>query len=112
MTTIPILRAEQHWECPSCDETKVTHLAAGDASYPLHACRGQVLLTLPMVPAGTRSVHVVRELEDYIGTKLVTRSAEGRPVTHVDSIRDDGMDATVYPVTAVATREEWESYRA
>lgn len=104
------LTVEQRWECPSCDFTDVTHIA-GHLSH-LHPCRGQALLMVPMVPAGTRSVHVVAEFEDYIGTKLIRCDANGRPVTHVNVVRDEGMDAVAYPITAVVTREEWESYRA
>lgn len=58
---------------------------------------------VPMVPAGTRTVHVVHQLEDYIGDKLVQCDAEGRPVTHVNTMRDEGMDATVYPAAATVS---------
>ncbi len=101
--TVPILQPEQHWTCPSCDFTDVTHIA-GYVSH-LHPCRGQRLLMVPMVPAGTRSVHVVQPLEDYIGDKLIRCDAEGRPITHVNTIHDDGMDATVYPAAAVVSAE-------
>jgi hypothetical protein len=102
----PILRAEQHWECPSCDFTDVTHIP-GYVSH-LHTCRGQRLLMVPMVPAGTKSVHVVAPFEDYVGDKLIQTDAEGRPVTHVNTMHDEGMDATVYPAAAAvrATSKE------
>jgi hypothetical protein len=98
MSDVPILQPEQRWECPSCSFTDVTHIP-GYVSH-LHACTGQRLLMIPMVPAGTKSVHVIAPFEDYIGSKLIRRDAEGRPVTHINTIRDDGMDATVYPAPA------------
>jgi hypothetical protein len=104
--TIPVLVPEQHWTCPSCDFTDVTRIA-GHVSH-LHPCKGQRLLMVPMVPAGTKSVHVVRDPDDYVGGTLIRTDAEGRPVSHVNVIRDDGMDAVVYPVAAVITREELE----
>lgn len=99
-----ILQPEQRWECPSCDFTDVTHIP-GYVSH-LHPCRGQRLLMVPMVPAGTRAVHVVRDREDYVGGELVQADAEGRVVMAVNTIRDDGMDATVYAPTATVSVKE------
>ena len=60
---------------------------------------------VPMVPAGTKSVHVVHDPEDYIAGASLQYDAEGRPVTHVNTIHDDGMDATVFPGTATVSTE-------
>lgn len=96
--TAPILRPEQRWECPSCDFTDVTHEAQPHTR--MHACKGQRLLTLPMVPAGTKAKHVVNDREDYVGRELVQCDAEGKPVMSVNTVRDDGEDCTVYAPTA------------
>jgi hypothetical protein len=101
---IPLLRAEQRWECPSCTFTDVTHVP-GHISH-LHRCPGQRLLWVAMVPAGTRAVHVVQRPEDYIGDSLVQRDAEGQPVSAVNVVRDHGQDAVAYPVTATASAEQ------
>lgn len=110
MSAAPILEAEQHWECPSCVFTVVDH--APPTMPRLHRCKGQALLLVPMIPAGTRAVHVVHELEDYAAGKLIRCDATGRPVTHVNVVRDDGMDAVAYPIAAVITREEIEEARS
>jgi hypothetical protein len=96
--TVPHLDVEQRWTCPSCDFEDVTRIP-GYVSH-LHACRGRKLLMVPMVPAGTKAVHVVHDPEDYVGGVLIQADAEGRPVTHVNTIHEDGMDATVYPAAA------------
>jgi len=95
---IPILEPEQRWECPSCDLQEVTHEPRPHTR--MHACRGQRLLTLPMVPAGTKAKHVVNDREDYIGADLAQTDAEGHVVMSATTVRDDGEDCTVYAPTA------------
>jgi hypothetical protein len=99
--TIPVLVPEQHWTCPSCTRTDVTK-APLPVVVRLHRCAGHRLLQLPMIEDGVRAVHVVREAEDYVSGRNMRTDAEGRPVTHVETIRDDGQDATVYPAPAIA----------
>jgi hypothetical protein len=95
--SVPLLDTMQGWECPSCDYTAVGRVG----ELHVHDCRGQAGLTLPMVPAGTKCVHVVHEREDYIGVEQVQYDGAGRPVMAVNTIRDDGTDATVFAPVAV-----------
>lgn len=88
------------WACPSCDRRSITRELV-PRPRP-HACTGRLGLTIPMVPAGSRTRHVVREREDYIGRELV-QFAPGnrRPVMTVETHHDDGrVDAVVYVPTA------------
>ncbi len=97
--TVPILQAERRWTCQLCNETRVTYEA--NTVGLLHNCKGRKLLTVPLILEGVKARIVVHELEDYIGDKLIRLDAERRPVTHVTTVRDDGIDATVYPAPAV-----------
>jgi len=105
----PILRPEQHWECPSCDVTSVTHVVG--IPLELHRCSGQRGVWIPMVLAGTKAMHVVHLAEDYVSGRNVQTDAEGRPVTHVNLIRDDGMDAVAFPAPAIVTKEEMDEIK-
>ena len=84
---------EQHWECPNCDLTDVTHESQPHTRF--HACRGLLGLTAPMVPAGTRCKVEAVERGDYVGRELVQYDGEGRPVMAVVTTRDDGTDCAV-----------------
>ena len=103
--TIPVLRPEQRWECPSCDFTDVTHYAGDHPVSRMHACGGLRGLTAPMVLAGQRAEHRLVEREDFIGKEDVQYDGEGRPVMAVVTVRDEGNDTTVYAPVATATRE-------
>lgn len=89
-----------HWECLSCDRKSITRELIPRARP--HVCRARLGLRIPMVPAGTRGEHRVREREDYIGAELVQYApGNGRPVMAVETHRDDGrVDAVVYAPTA------------
>lgn len=91
---IPILRPEQHWECPNCDLKEVTHESTPHTR--MHPCRGLRGLTAPMVPEGTRCKVVAREREDYIGKEDVAYAPDGRPVMAVETTRDEGNDVVVF----------------
>lgn len=103
--TVPIIQAERHWLCALCSETRVTYEA--NTVGLLHDCKGRKLLTVPMIQEGVKAHIVVQPLEDYIGDKVIRRDAEGRPVTHVSTIRDDGQDATVYPAPAIVNTKDY-----
>jgi hypothetical protein len=89
-----------HWECFSCDRLDTTHEQRPHSR--MHACAGLGGMTVPFVPAGSRGEHRVNERQDYIGDELVQLNADGRPVMSIQTIREEGMDATVYAPTARA----------
>lgn len=87
------------WECPSCDRQSITREVVPQPRP--HVCSGLAGLQVPMVPAGTRAEHRVREREDYIGKELVQLDGNGRPVMSVETHRDDGrIDAVIFAPTA------------
>ena len=95
-----LLTPERRWECPNCPETAVTREAHPHSR--MHACRGLLGLTTPMVPAGTRCKVVAHEREDYVGSEIVQLASNGRPVMSVTTTRDEGEDCTVYAPCATA----------
>lgn len=94
---------EQHWYCPECSATDVTHQVQPHTRF--HACRALNGLTAPMVPDGTRARLIVNVREDYVGNELVQTDGEGTPIMSVNVVRDDGMDCVVYAPTAVSQAE-------
>ncbi len=104
--TVPLLRPEQHWYCPSCNLTDVTHHPANQVVTRMHSCAGLRGLTAPMVLAGHRAEHRLVEREDYIGTEDVRLDGEGRPTMAIVTMRDDGNDTTVFAPTATAALRE------
>lgn len=88
-----ILQPEQHWECPNCTQTDVTHEAQPHTR--MHTCRGLMGLTAPFVPAGTSCKVEAVEREDYVGNEVVTLDGENRPIMAVETTRDDGNDLAV-----------------
>lgn len=97
-----LLRPEQRWSCPNCNQETVTHEAKPHTRF--HACRGLRGLVAPMIPAGTKARVYLREREDYVGADLVQRDPQlGRPVMSVVTERPDGSnDAVVFAPTAHA----------
>jgi hypothetical protein len=98
-----LLAPEQHWVCPNCTETSVTHEVQPHTRF--HACRGLRGLTAPMVPSGTHCKVEAVEREDYVNGDLVTLDGEGRPVMSVVTTRDEGTDAAVFAPCATAGRD-------
>ncbi|GGR51950.1 hypothetical protein [Streptomyces roseolus] len=90
---VPILTAEQRWECPNCTQTDVTYETKPHTRF--HTCRGLKGLTAPFVPAGTRCKVEAVEREDYVGKEAVTLDGEQRPIMRVETTRDDGNDVAV-----------------
>jgi hypothetical protein len=107
MPAVSLLRPEQHWTCPNCAFTDVTHLPADAVASRFHSCAGLRGLTAPMVPAGTRAKVEAVEREDYTNGDHVTRDGEGRVVMAVRTTRDDGEDRAVFAPCAVAGREDY-----
>lgn len=102
---VPVLVVpESHWECSACDLTDVTRQFGPHSR--MHACRGCRGMTVPMVPAGTKSKVELREREDYVGSEMVQVDGDGRPVMSAVTTRDDGQDCTVYAPCATAWAEE------
>lgn len=98
---VPLLTAERHWECLSCDLTGVSQ--GPTPNNKMHPCAGLAGLSIPMVPAGTRGENTVRVREDYLAS-AVTPIVDGRPVMSVQTRYDDGREAcTIYvpPATTI-----------
>jgi hypothetical protein len=89
-----LLQQEQHWSCPNCTLTEVTHETNPHVRF--HACRGLKGLTAPMVPAGTACKVEAVERGDYVGDEIVTVDGDGRPVMAVVTTRDNGNDVAVF----------------
>jgi hypothetical protein len=89
-----LLRAEQHWTCPNCPATTVTHLPPGTAASQMHTCPGLRGLTAPMIPAGQDCKVEAVEWGDYLHGELAQRDAEGRPMSAVVTTRADGSNDT------------------
>lgn len=98
MAETPILESITRWECPSCGLTDVTrNIGAGSR---FHDCRALAGLSAPMVVAGTKAKHVVNIREDYTNGDEVHHDANGRVVMSLSTVRDDGIDCTVYAPAA------------
>lgn len=89
---------EQHWVCPNCNLTDVTHESRVHTRF--HSCAGLKGLTAPMVPEGQLCKVEAVEREDYVGTDLVQTDGEGRPIMSVVTTRDEGQDCAVLAPTA------------
>jgi len=101
---VPLLASpEQHWVCPNCTVTAVTHLPPDAAASQFHPCRGLKGITAPMVPAGTKAKVEALEREDYTNGDHVTRDGDGRPVMAIETTRDDGTDRAVFAPVATAS---------
>ena len=98
-SSLALIRVEQHWECPNCTATSVTHEVRPHTEF--HHCAGLAGLWSPMVIAGTKCKVEAVERQDYIGAEDV-RLTEGRPIMAVVTTRDDGQDVAVYAPTAHA----------
>lgn len=100
-----LLVPEQHWECPNCELTQVTHEAQPHTRF--HSCRGLRGLTAPMVPTGSDVKVEAVEREDYVGQEAVTTDGEGRPIMAVVTTRADGSnDCAVLAPCATVSAEE------
>jgi hypothetical protein len=86
-----VLRREQHWVCPNCTLTQVTHEARPHTRF--HACRGLRGLTAPLVADGVRCKVEAVPCEDYQGdSQLFHYDGEGQAKSAVVTTRDDGND--------------------
>lgn len=99
---VPILPPPNHfWYCPACHFEDVTHELAPHTRF--HPCVKFGLMSVPMVPKGTKAKLEVAEREDYIGREVVQLAPEtGRPIMNATITRDEGTDVAVYAPTATA----------
>lgn len=97
--SVPLLRPEHRWHCPSCGLLDLTHEARPHTR--MHSCGALGGLTAPMLPDGARGEHRVNDRQDYVGTDQVQTDDAGRVVMSVTTVRDDGEDCTVYAPTMV-----------
>lgn len=84
--------------CPNgCGETGLERrpTEVGVSAAVLHACPALHGLTIPLIAEGTRAELRLLERQDHLGAE-VTAQADGRPVSGVEVIRDDGTDAVLY----------------
>jgi hypothetical protein len=97
---VPILQPrEQLWDCPKCGGVDRTFRV--DVHSRFHACKALGGLTSPMVARGVKADVRVHEREDYVGTEDVPL-VDGRPISSVEIVREDGNDVAVYAPTAYA----------
>lgn len=96
---IPILQPPpRFWECPNCP---VTDRTEGGTANRYHTCSGLAGLSAPLVPAGSRCSVTARVREDYVGSEIVQRDGDGRPIMSVVTERWDGSnDCAVFAPTA------------
>lgn len=90
----------RYWVCPKCGAEDVTREAQPHSRF--HSCPALGGLTAPMLPRGLNADVRVHEREDYVGTEDVPL-VDGRPISAVEVVRDDGNDVTVYAPTAYAS---------
>ena len=98
--SVPVLRRNNFWYCPNCDQRSVTHEPRPHSRF--HTCSGLRGLVAPMLPAGTAGKVELQEREVYIGSELVQLDDTGRPVQSVLTTRDTGQDVAVFAPTATA----------
>jgi hypothetical protein len=97
-----LLRPEQHWSCPNCQTTDITHQAQPHTRF--HACRGLRGLTAPLVADGTRCKVEAIVAEDYQGiSQLLHYDGEGQAISAVVTTRDDGNDCAVLAPCALGS---------
>lgn len=60
----------------------------------------------PLVPEGLACSVEVRTREDYVGRERVQYDGEGRPITSVVTVRDDGQDCLVLAPCALVRTED------
>lgn len=89
-----------HWYCPNCTQVDTTREARPHTRF--HTCSGLRGLTAPFLQVGVKAKVEARDREDYVGTDIVQRDENGRPVMSVVTTRDDGQDAIVFAPTVVA----------
>lgn len=93
------------WWCPQCGARDQTREAGPHTRY--HTCPRLRMMSVPMVPAGTKARISLHEREDYVGTERVQVDPElGRPVMSLVTERPDGSnDVEVFaPLATVGIR--------
>lgn len=94
---IPLLSPFRDWYCPNCGLTDRTPASVANRWHP---CAKMAGLMSPLLPAGIKAKVVAHEREDYVGQELVQTNTDGRPVYLIQTTRDEGTDAVVFPPTA------------
>jgi len=98
---VPVLRRNNFWYCPNCDQKSVTHEPAPHSRF--HTCPGLRGLSAPMLLVGTKGKVELREREDYVNGDMVALDPErNRPVMSIVTTRDNGQDVAVFAPTATA----------
>lgn len=90
----------RRWYCPNCPAEDRTQNAQPHTRF--HPCPGLRGILAPMVEVGTRAKVYARDREDYVGSEIVTKDADGRPVMSVVTEREDGQDTAVFAPLATA----------
>lgn len=76
-----------------------------DAALPHHPCKAMAGLLVPLILAGTKAKVEAQPREDYAGSDLVQRDADGKVWMSTVVTRDEGTDCTVYAPCATAKVE-------
>ncbi len=91
---VALLNPEQHWVCPNCTATDVTHEVLPHTRF--HNCPGLKGMLAPMVHEGVHCKVVAHEREDYVGAEMLTYDGDARPIMSVETVRNDGNDLAVF----------------
>lgn len=86
------------WECPSCGKEARVGAEYGQV---VHQCPKLGGLTTPYVRKGVKAKHELVMRQDYANGDLIPRDDQGRAVMAINTIRDNGQDATVFASTIV-----------
>lgn len=96
-----LIEAEHRWSCGRCTQVAVTR--SPEPHSRLHTCAGLGGITAPLVREGTRCKVTAVEREDYVGSELVQRDQDSRPMMSVVTDYPDGRrDCVVLAPTAVS----------
>lgn len=95
-----VLLVTYFWQCPNCKLEDTTREERPHTRF--HSCPKLAGMSAPMLPRGVKAKITAHEREDYVGTDLVRRDDNGRPIMSVTVEREEGLDCTVFAPTAVA----------
>ncbi len=83
---------EEHWVCPNCDHTAVTH----GLPNRYHPCPKYNGFSMPMVLDGLDCKVEANERDDYVNGEVVQLDGAGRPIMNAIITREEGTDCYVF----------------
>lgn len=90
MTVALLEPTPKRWYCPRCKATAETRESRPHTQ--MHTCPALGMLTAPMLEEGMAGDVIAVVRQDYLGTDEQTRDDQGRPISSIVRVRDDGMD--------------------